>query len=119
MSFIIILRWIGIPIVSFAITYTTLLVVSLLIPSYGYPYEVPIFGSIGAFTLVVSVAFVAPNYIKIIAVLHFIIGVLISWRFLSSLTEPDSVTVTYVPMFFSYLSGAIGLLTVFLVDRTD
>ncbi len=42
----------------------------------------------------------ALSNIKIAVVLHLIIGILISWSFLTSLTEPDSITPTYVPIFF-------------------
>lgn len=117
MTFSIVLKWVAVPIVSFAITYAVLLAVSLLIPFSGYPYEIPVIGAIGAFTWIVMGAFSAPSYNNTTAVFHFIIGVLISWPFLSDLTKPDSVTPIFLPMFFTYISGIIGMITVYFIDK--
>jgi len=111
------LRWIAVPISSFAATYIVLFIAANLMPSLGYPYANPVFGSIAAFTFVVSGSFAAPSNTNLAAILLLLVGAIVSWPFLSTLTKPDSITPTYIPMILTYLSGIFGVLLVYFVNK--
>ncbi|MDF7798424.1 hypothetical protein P4C99_03070 [Pontiellaceae bacterium B1224] len=110
-------RWIAVPIVSIALPYLVLFIAITLFSELRYPYAKPVYGSIAAFMFVVQGALVAPRMNKSIAILLFTAGAILSWPMLSRLYKPDSVTPTYMPMLFTYLSGLSGVLLIFLLKK--
>ncbi len=112
-----VLRWIAVPIVSVAVPYLVLLIIITIFPELRYPYANPVYGSIAAFMFVVPGALVAPRMNRRTAILLFTVGAIFSWPMLSNLYKPDSVTPTYMPMFFTYLSGIFGVMLIFYLRK--
>lgn len=112
-----IIRWLLVPIVSVVTAYTALMTATMLLANALYPYSSILLGVIVALVFVVSGALVAPRHNVTVAVILFLVGIMLSWQELSTLTKADVVTPINITMGFTYVSGIVGILTIYLIKR--
>ena len=75
---------------------------------------------IGAFissSFIIGGSIVAPSKREYISVILFVTGVVLTWGFLSSYKEADSVTPDYIPLIYTYASGLITCIVVIIYTK--
>lgn len=103
----IIFRWIILIPAAFVGAYIAVFA-GALIEYTGLRIHHGIFGAIISSSFIVTGTYIVPSYKLFTAPILFIIGVIISWDFLSSRTKIDSVTPDYIPMISTYCSGILA-----------